>query len=285
MDPDFRRLAALRRFMVRGDQRALPDFGRQKLRDWIARHAGPLPDTVTIAPLEDMEGRYFQPAEPTDRLLVYIHGGGLVYHDTQSFAPFLAGLADQAGCAVAALDYPKAPETDPLTIRAALARDVALLRRQYAGRRIALAGDSVGGLLALLFAEGWSGAPLAALHLIYPVADLVLEDGAPYGTGHFLDAEMMAWFYSFIRPLVADRPAALPEFNLPLPPVTIHIAECDILAAGAGRLADGLRRGGQQVTEVLHRDLPHDFCLFQGASPAAREAVARIAQLVAEGFG
>jgi len=42
-------------------------------------------------------------------------------------------------------------------------------------------------------------------------------------------------------------------------------------------------QAGRLRAAVTHHGLPHDFCLFEGASPGARAAVGRMAGLMAAG--
>ena len=288
MQTEFRRIAALRGLMMRGDPRALPDFGRAAAAGWIARHAPALHEGVSVTPLAEGPGRVFTPdgAEP-GAALVFIHGGGLVYYDSAVFTPFLAGLSARLGRVIIAPDYPKAPETPAPQIASHLRSTLARLRAARPGWRFQLAGDSVGGLLALQMALDWAaeGAGAEALHLIYPVAGRSTDPADPHGQGHFLDTTMMDWFQGFIAPLIPDAaPVDLPCARLSaLPPSTVHLAECDILAPAASRLADRLAQAGRLRAAVTHHGLPHDFCLFEGASPGARAAVGRITGLMAAG--
>lgn len=258
MHADFRKLAKLRRFFMKGNPRDAPDFGRASAAAWAARNAPSLPDGVKIE--ETAFGRRFIPVQFDADPIVYIHGGGLVYYDTAVFTPFLAQLAAQTGRMVLALDYPKAPETPALKVRASLETTLSQITALHP--RVSLMGDSVGGLLAAQLAH----APgVADLHMLYPVTSLGVDPADPYGTGHFLDAEMMDWFYDFIKPLGAAP--------VSLPPTTVHIAECDILASQARVFAEKTKA---RLCE--YPGLPHDFCLFSGASETASEAVRQIAE-------
>ncbi|WP_136444094.1 alpha/beta hydrolase fold domain-containing protein [Pacificoceanicola onchidii] len=260
MHADFRKLAAFRRMFMKGNPQDAPDYGRAAAATWAARSAPALPDTVRVE--HARYGRRLIPAQFGADPIVYIHGGGLVYYDTEVFTPFLAQIAAQTGRTVLALDYPKAPETKAPLIRAHLEATL----RQITARhpRITLMGDSVGGLLAAQLAH-MPG--VTDLHMLYPVTDLATDPADPYGTGHFLDTSMMDWFYTFITPLGAAP--------LTLPRTSVHIAEADILAPQARAFA---LKSNAKVTE--HPGLPHDFCLFSGASNAAATAVSQIADFL-----
>jgi acetyl esterase len=257
MHADFRKLVALRRFLMKGDPRNEADHGRLAAARWVARNAPAVPDGLSIETTDI--GRRIAPPDHAPDPIVYIHGGGLVYYDTEVFTPFLAQIADRTGRAVYALDYPKAPETPAPRILAHLKASV----RRIAGDhpRISLMGDSVGALLAAHLANE---PQVADLHMIYPVTDLSTDAEDPHGIDHFLDTALMDWFYGFISPIGA-APTALPK-------TTVHIAENDILAPQARSFA------AKAKTEVHeYPGLPHDFCLFSGTSNAAAEAVRQIA--------
>lgn len=257
MHADFRKLATLRRFFMKGDPRDAPDYGRAAAAAWTARNAPAIPQNVRVE--KTPFGRCLTPAQCGADPIVYIHGGGLVYYDTEVFTPFLSQLAAQTGRSVLALDYPKAPETKAPLIRTYLEATL----RQITARhpRITLMGDSVGGLLAAQLAH-MPG--VTDLHMLYPVTDLATDPTDPHGTGHFLDTQMMDWFYEFITPLGA-APVSLPR-------TTVHIAGADILAPQARAFAKNVK-----ADLIEHPGLPHDFCLFSGASEAAAKAVSQIA--------
>ncbi|MFW2544886.1 alpha/beta hydrolase fold domain-containing protein [Primorskyibacter sp. 2E107] len=261
MHPDFRKLAALRRFVTKGDPRSAEDFGRAAAARWVARHAPAIPDGVTIE--KTAFGRRITPAGAGPDRLIYIHGGGLVYYDTEVFSALLGQIAAQTGFEVLALDYPKAPETPAQQILAHLGLSLQTLLAADPAARIILAGDSVGGLLAAHLARIF-GSRIDALHLLYPVTALATDPGDPHGSGHFLDTDMMDWFYGFIAPLGA-APMYLPE-------TIVHIAQADILAPQARHYAQMAK-----AEVIVHPGLPHDFALFSGSSEVAATAVAQIA--------
>jgi acetyl esterase/lipase len=282
MHPDFKRLATLRRFMMQGDPRQSADFGRSAAATWVARHAPALPDTVTVSDLPDQAGLRLVPYNPAPRRgVIYLHGGGLVFYTPQVFAPFLGQLADQTGLTVLALDYDKAPGTPGPAILHQLEHRLRDQLARHPDWDFTLMGDSVGGLLAVQLAARMQSPQITALQLIYPVTDLQVAANDPHGQGHFLDSDMMEWFYGFIRPLCAGQPVPCQMWSTQLralPPVGLHVAGADILAPQARRFGAALHRAGRLMQLEDHEDLPHDFCLYSGSSDAAARAVTSIAR-------
>ncbi|MEZ5842071.1 MAG: alpha/beta hydrolase, partial [Hyphomicrobiales bacterium] len=271
------------RLVASRDPRSLPDLGRSGAAAWASRFGPPRHPGVSVRQLgEPFAGLELTPPEPTDGELFFIHGGGLVYYDTAVFAPFLSELAAASGVRITAFDYPKAPETATGEIVSALRQGIGAALDRHPGRRITLAGDSVGGLLAVHFALADFAGRLSRLQLIYPVAAAPATYDGRYATGHFLDGAMMSWFRGFIDPIFkmdGGAPADLaPEMLRRLPPVTLHIAECDILAAEGHALAAAMRAAGIATEVVVHAGLPHDFCLHSGRIASAAAGTARIAE-------
>lgn len=157
--------------------------------------------------------------------MIYLHGGGMVYYSTEVFQPFLRTLATRLRAPVEAFDYLKVPEHTVEESVERLAAQLTARCRTLTAPRIVLAGDSVGGLLALYLALRALPGVFSRLVLLYPVLDLETERDSyrAYGEGHFLDRDSMRLFKSALTPFFRSRhfdPLALPERDLALlPPV------------------------------------------------------------------
>lgn len=276
IDVEFGRLALARKIM------AVPASTGSLVRDranaerWIARFGGaaePGGDPVIRPADEAATGPY----------VLYVHGGGMVYYSAATFRPFLRQLADALHAPVEAFDYLKAPEHPVEQSVRRLGEQVADRCRALAGRPLVLAGDSVGGLLALYLSLRVLPGVVSRVVLIYPVLDLRTERGSysTFGEGYFLDRAAMRQFKALLEPFFSARgfdPFALSDEDLAaLPACSVVTSGCDVLRdeglAWVGQLA------GRSVP-VRHQhfpDLPHDFCLYAAKLASARAAVAEIA--------
>ncbi|MFG3192858.1 alpha/beta hydrolase fold domain-containing protein [Streptomyces omiyaensis] len=287
LHPEFGRLTAARRLMgVRGSTGSVAT-DRANAERWLARFGGAVDPSDGAAVERDAQGLTVRPAveDPDGPWVLYLHGGGMVHYSTAVFEPFLRTLAGGLRAPVEAFDYLKAPEHTVEESVERLAEHVAARCRALADRPIVLAGDSVGGLLALhLCLRVLPPGTLARIVLIYPVLDLRTERGSyrEYGEGYFLDREAMRLFTSRLAPFFAARsldPMRLSEDDLArLPECSIVTAGCDVLRDEGLAWAE-LMAGRPPGPRHLHfPDLPHDFCLYAGRLASAGQAVAEIAR-------
>ncbi|WP_405015227.1 alpha/beta fold hydrolase [Kitasatospora sp. NBC_01539] len=286
LDVEFRRLAAARKIMGTAASTGSLAQDRLNAERWIARFGSPA-EPEDVAPTGSDEHSVVIRPEQEDQdapWVLYIHGGGMVYYSTAVFRPFLRVLADTLHAPVEAFDYLKAPESTAEQSVDLLAEQIAARCAALAGRPLVIAGDSVGGLLALYLSLRVLPGVLSRVVLIYPVLDLETERESyrTYGEGYFLDSSAMRTFRSILRPFFAERsfdPFALTPGDLALLP------ECSVVTAGCDVLRDeGLDwvgHLGERSVVVRHRhfpDLPHDFCLYAGRLDSAGRAVTEIAR-------
>jgi acetyl esterase len=284
---EFGRLAAARKIMaVRASTGSLVE-DRVNAERWISRF-GSAADPHDGTPIDvDEHSVIVRPAQETAGApwILYVHGGGMVYYSTTVFRPFLRALADALGSPVEAFDYLKAPEHSVEQSVEQLGRHIVARCDVLAGRQLVIAGDSVGGLLALYLSLRILPGVFSRIVLIYPVLDLQAERDSyrTFGEGYFLDSDTMRRFKSILNPFFPDRgfdPFALSDGDLArLPACSVVTSGCDVLRdeglAWVSHLAD------RSVT-VRHQhfpDLPHDFCLYAGKLDSARSAVSEIATM------
>jgi monoterpene epsilon-lactone hydrolase len=114
-------------------------------------------------------------ASERPRAVLYLHGGGYTLGSTRAYRALAAWLAQAAGAVVYTLDYRLAPEDPyPAALEDAVAAFGDLVTHHgFAPSRVALAGDSAGGGLAVAAARVLtdSGSPPAALGLLSPWTD------------------------------------------------------------------------------------------------------------------
>jgi acetyl esterase len=285
LNVEFGRLASARKIMaVNASTGSLPQ-DRANAERWISRFgSGAEPDdgASVDAGEHSVISRPAQEAAASPYVL-YIHGGGMVYYSTATFQPFLRALANTLQAPVEAFDYLKAPEHTVEESVERLAKQIAARCDTVGDRQLVIAGDSVGGLLALYLSLRVLPGVFSRVVLIYPVLDLQTERESyrTFGEGYFLDSASMRLFKSILKPFFSEHdfdPFALSNSEL------ARLSACSIVTSGCDVLRDeGLawvRHLADRSVTVRHQhfpDLPHDFCLYIGKLESARSAVAEIA--------
>jgi acetyl esterase len=288
LDSEFGRLAAVRKVMAVRATAGTSAQDRVNAERWISRFGGtPAPgdgeplataeDSVIVWPRREAEGSADSP------WVMYIHGGGMVYYSTAVFRPFLQVLASTLPAPVEAFEYLKAPEHSVEQSVERLAEHIAARCQAVTGRPLVIAGDSVGGLLALYLSLRVLPGVFSRVVLIYPVLDLWAERESyrTFDTGYFLDGDAMRLFKSLLSPFFAARdfdPFALPDADLSrLPACSIVTSGCDVLRDEGLAWVDHLAQRSVRLRHQHFPDLPHDFCLYVGKLGSARRAVTEIA--------
>ncbi len=224
-------------------------------------------------------------------VLVYYHGGGWVIGDLDTHEVLCTHLADQAGCAVVAVDYRMGPEHRfPAAVDDAIAA-LQWLRHEATAlgldaTRMAVGGDSAGGNLAAVVAlalrdSADAGPPLKLQLLIYPATDMRMA--APShthnGQGYMLTRDTIAYFrghyvaeasqYSDWRcsPLLHTSHAGLP-------PALVLTAGFDPLRDEGRQYADALSQAGTPAQYVCFERQVHGFITMGKVLGEANTAVA-----------
>lgn len=227
--------------------------------------------------------------DTADTAVVYCHGGAYCVGSPATHHAITSRLARSAGAHVLAVDYRLAPEHPfPAAVDDALAVYRHLLQ-ELGPQRVALAGDSAGGGLALATAlaaraEGLD-AP-AALWLISPWVDLTLSNaGRPAPPDCMLNWPGLAHAARLYAPDAAENPLASPLLGdlAGLPPMLIQAGSDEILLAEARQLAEKARTAGVDVRLDVFDGLWHVFHAHAGTLAAARLAVADGAEFLRKG--
>ncbi|TLX63483.1 alpha/beta hydrolase [Stutzerimonas nosocomialis] len=225
-------------------------------------------------------------------VFMFFHGGGWVLGDFPTHERLIRDLVVASGAAAVYVDYTPSPEAKyPTAINQAYAatRWVAEHGReiQVDGKRLAVAGNSVGGNMAAvvsLMAKD-KGAPAIRFQaLLWPVTDASFETASyrQYAEGHFLTRNMMGWFWDnyttdpkqraevYASPLRADV-----ERLRGLPPALVQTAEFDVLRDEGEAYARKLDAAGVPVVATRYNGMIHDFGLLNslGQLPGTRAAV------------
>ena len=223
-------------------------------------------------------------------IVVYLHGGGFVVGDLDTQDVIARGLAAGARSLVVSVDYRLAPEHK---FPAAAEDAWAALRWAAANAatiggdpaRLAVAGDSAGGVLALGLAiqavqEG--GPHLSAVVNWYgPCVHPVPEGGAmaEFEHGPILRADDVRYFHDLY---VAD-PAQDADFRMSAIKATSHkglaahyiaSAECDPIRDSVEIYAAALRAAEVEVEAKRYPGMVHGFVSWLGFLPGAQQAMA-----------
>ena len=225
----------------------------------------------------------------------YIHGGGWVLGDDTTHDRLVRELAAGIPAAVVFPVYTPSPEaafpqpTDELFfVLKHIVAQADDLRLDVS--RLAVAGDSVGGNMAIAMAlkAKKEGAPKIGFQLlIYPVTDAAMETEsyARFENGPWLTKKAMAWFWKLYAPNKDDRASILSsplnasaEQLKDLPSALVITAENDVLRDEGEAFARKLNDAGVKTTSVRFNGTIHDFMML---NPIAQSAATRDAVLLA----
>jgi acetyl esterase len=158
--------------------------------------------------------------------------------------------------------------------------------------RIALAGDSVGGNMAIaltLMAKERGDVTFVQQVLFYPVTDANFDTDSyrKFADGYFLSRDGMKWFWDQYTTSEQDRAQitasplrATREELAGLPPALIINAAADVLHDDGALFADKLREAGVPVTHVTYSAIIHDFVMVNSLHDT-QASIAAVAQAVA----
>jgi monoterpene epsilon-lactone hydrolase len=253
-------------------QRRLVDLGAAVLRPPDGTHVEP----VRLA--QRSAERVTFGASHRPRAVLYLHGGGYVVGSPRTARALAGQLARASGAAVYVLDYRLAPQ---YPYPAALDDVVAAFGHlvDVAGfdpSRVALAGDSAGGGLAVAAARTLTdrGRRPGALVLLSPWTDpgdrdLVARDLV-------LSKAWLVWCAEQYRGTADPREpgyAPLRAELAGLPPMLIHSGTQELLHPQITRFADRLRAAGVAVTSVGSATMWHSGHLLAGRLRESTSAV------------
>jgi acetyl esterase/lipase len=209
--------------------------------------------------------------------VLYLHGGAYCVGAPATHRSITTRLARLAAASVFAVDYRLAPEHSyPAAVDDAVAAYRGLLAEGWGPDRIAVAGDSAGGGLALatLLRLRELGEPLpAALFVFSPWVDLGRPDRGPMPAGEVMIS--LPWVNQCAALYLAGRDPTDP-FASPihgdlrgLPPVLIQVGEDEILLADSRRLHEAL---AAVEVDVTLQEYPRRWHVFQSNAGVLADA-------------
>lgn len=222
-------------------------------------------------------------------VVVFCHGGGWVICDLDSHDQLCRAMTIGTGAIVVSVDYRRAPEHRfPAAADDAYAVTewVAANTRSLGGdpHRIAVAGDSAGGNLAVataLMARDHGGPRVAFQLLFYPMLDHTrsAKSYRDNAHGYFVTADHLRWYWQQYLGDAADDPhpyasPAMADDVSGLPPAYIVTAECDPLRDEGEAYGRRLRAAGVPAAVRRYDGMFHGFVSMADHLPDAAEAQA-----------
>ena len=212
-------------------------------------------------------------------VFMFFHGGGWVLGDFPTHERLVRDLVVGSGAAAVFVNYTPSPEAHyPVAINQAYAATQWVAEHgkeiHVDGKRLAVAGNSVGGNMAAVVAlmAKDKGTPAIRFQvLLWPVTDANFETGSynQFAEGHFLSKNMMKWFWDNYttdanqRNEIYASPLRATTAQLKgLPPALVQTAGADVLRDEGEAYARKLDEAGVPVTSVRYNGMIHDYgCL------------------------
>jgi acetyl esterase len=222
--------------------------------------------------------------------LVFFHGGGFVIGDLEVYDAVLRRFANRARVTIVSVDYRLAPEYPfPAAVHDALDAWAAIWRRAEAfgidRQRLAVGGDSAGGLLSAVVALHNRETQRPALQmLVYPATDFTRS--APshqtLGDRFLLTTPILDWFTAHYAPPDLAHPDASPGFTDPtgVCPVEMIICGFDPLRDEAQAYQHALEAAGVRVHTTFLPGQIHGWLQGLGVLDVARHAWDALAERI-----
>jgi epsilon-lactone hydrolase len=251
---------------------------------------------VAIEPIElqdseqRIKGEWIRPlgSVTSDKVILYLHGGGYVSCTPQTHRPITTCLARLARGPVFSLDYRLAPEHPfPAAVDDATAAFRWLVASGVSANQIAVAGDSAGGglVLAMMLRLRSSAHALPGCGVcLAPWVDLTAAD-AYRNSGlcsMFQPADVASFAGLYLNGAAANSPEASPLFAdlRGLPPLLIQVSSTELLLDDALRLHEQARRCGVACTLRVYPGLPHVWQLLTPLIPEGKLALMEIVSFI-----
>jgi monoterpene epsilon-lactone hydrolase len=260
--------------------------------------AHPLPDDVIVSPIAlggvpalsvEIDG------QASDGTVLYFHGGVYAMGSAQASLGLASDLARRAHMRVVTVDYRLAPENPyPAAPEDAIAAYRGLLDAEGDTTRIAIAGESAGGNLAVVTLVSIRDAalptPFAGV-LMSPWTDLAVTGDSSTTKADIDPALTAPALRTRARDYLGDLDPASPIVSpihadlTGLPPLLIQAGSHEILLDDATRLAAKAAADNVAVILDITPEVPHVFQAFAGLLDEGDRALDRAAAFLRNHVG
>ena len=229
-------------------------------------------------------------------VFMFFHGGGWVLGDFPTHQRMVRDLVVESGAAAVFVNYTPSPEAKyPVAINQAYAATkwVSAHGNEIGvdGKRLAVAGNSVGGNMATvvaLMAKDKKGPAIKLQVLFWPVTNAYFETESYklFSKDRFLTKNLMMWMWDNYttdpnqrKEIYASPLQATTEQLKGLPPTLVQTAENDILRDEGEAYARKLDEAGVKVTATRYNGMIHDWGLLNVLStiPGTKSATLQAA--------
>ncbi len=243
--------------------------------------------------------RLYTPDAGSDSLIVYFHGGGFVFGNTDSYDNVCRFISKNSGSKVLSVNYRLAPEHKfPTAVEDALsAYKWALSNISEFGvnpEKLAISGDSAGGNLcasiSIICRDRKIRLPKFQA-LFYPVVtpDIASHSHREFSSGLFLTGKMSAWF---MKQYINSREDLVdPRYNIlgvddlsGLPETFVFTAEFDMLRDQGETFVSKLNEQGTKATGIRALGMVHGFISFYEQSNSANNFLIMASRLMGDAF-
>ncbi|WOQ15752.1 alpha/beta hydrolase [Raineyella sp. W15-4] len=232
-----------------------------------------------------------RPGVPSD-VIAFVHGGGHMAGDLEVYDFSARRVAAATGMVVVSVDYRRSPEapfpaglTDTYQAVRHLTEvlvGVATTEQVYA---VADSGGAakVASIAMRTTAGDWSS-PISRQVLLYPSLDYTLSGPSvdDLGTGYFLEADRVRWYFDHYFAADDDREGASPlsgPFGPGMPETLVIAAEYDPLISEAELYVERMVAAGASARLIVAPGMIHAFAFFETKVP---EMAARLYEVIAE---
>jgi monoterpene epsilon-lactone hydrolase len=223
-------------------------------------------------------------------VILYFHGGGYVFGDPDSHRDIAWRLGKESGSKVLVVDYRLAPEHRfPAAVDDAAASYRWLLQQGFAPDRIAVAGDSAGGGLAVALMVTLKNLgidlPKVAV-LMSPWVDLAMTGTSMVDNAKsdvMLSPEAISIFASYyLGDTNPKAPLASPVFAdlSGLPPTLVLVGSKEVLLSDSETLVEKINTAGGDARLSVWPKMPHVFPILASVIPEGKKAVLDMADFL-----